>query len=274
MSATSVFETASTRVQRADGEKYFPPYPDTPEDLGIPQNVLINLMLKMVLIEGETTLSRLSSRLKLHPTVCTTLFEHLRKEQYVEVKGMQGNDYRLALTTSGRSVAQDRYSVNQYVGPAPVTLDAYSDAVRTQTTRMRITRERLREVFYDLVITDDVLDQLGPAIQSNSQIFLYGSTGNGKTSIAERLVRVFEDDVYLPYAFAAHIASRAPSRSTARSSTSMIPSSTARSIPSRAPIRAGFAATAPPSRSAAKWCRRCWNSSSSRPWATTPRRSK
>jgi len=200
MSATSVFETASTRVQRADGEKYFPPYPDTPEDLGIPQNVLINLMLKMVLIEGETTLSRLSSRLKLHPAVCTTLFEHLRKEQYVEVKGMQGNDYRLALTSSGRSVAQDRYSVNQYVGPAPVTLDAYSDAVRTQTTRMRITRERLREVFHDLVITDDVLDQLGPAIQSNSQIFLYGSTGNGKTSIAERLVRVFEDDVYLPYA--------------------------------------------------------------------------
>jgi predicted ATPase with chaperone activity len=45
-----------------------------------------------------------------------------------------------------------------------------------------------------------MLDQLGQAIISNSQIFLYGSTGNGKTSIAERLVRIFDDSVYMPHA--------------------------------------------------------------------------
>ena len=200
MSATSVFETASSFApQSADG-KFFPSYPDSIEGLGVGQNTLVNLMLKMTMLEGETTLSGLSQRLKLHPAVCTQLFEHLRKEQYVEVKGMLGNDYRLALTEAGRDVAQDRYRINQYVGPAPVTLDAYNSAVRTQTTRMRINRAKLQEVFHDLVLTDDVLDQLGPAIQSNSQIFLYGSTGNGKTSIAERLVRIFKDDVYLPYA--------------------------------------------------------------------------
>ncbi len=200
MSATSVFETASGRSSLPAGQQFFPVYPATVDELGISQNSLVNLMLKMVLLEGETTLSGLSQRLKLHPAVCTQLFEHLRKEQYVEVKGMLGNDYRLSLTATGRSVAQDRYGINQYVGPAPVTLDAYNGAVRDQTTRMKITREKLRKVFYDLVLTEETLDQLGPAIQSNSQIFLYGSTGNGKTSIAERLVRIFEDNIYLPYA--------------------------------------------------------------------------
>lgn len=200
MSATSVFETASGLQKQRSDEKFFPAYPDRLENLGIGRNTLVNLMLKMVMLEGETTLTRLSQRLKLHPAVCTQLFEHLRKEQYVEVKGMLGNDYRLSLSEAGRNIAQDRYRINQYVGPAPVTLDAYNDAVRHQTTRMKITRDKLRKVFHDLVLTDEVLDQLGPAVQSNSQIFLYGSTGNGKTSIAERLVRIFDDDVYLPYA--------------------------------------------------------------------------
>ena len=49
-----------------------------------------------------------------------------------------------------------------------------------------------------------MLDQLGPAVISNTQIFLYGSTGNGKTSIAERLVRVYRDAVYIPYAIEVH----------------------------------------------------------------------
>jgi predicted ATPase with chaperone activity len=113
---------------------------------------------------------------------------------------MVGNDYALTLSGQGRRLAQDRYQINQYVGAAPVSLDAYIDAVKAQAARHKVNRERLKEVFEDLVLPDEMLDQLGPAIISNSQIFLYGSTGNGKTSIAERLVRVFKDEVYLPYA--------------------------------------------------------------------------
>ena len=97
-------------------------------------------------------------------------------------------------------LAQDRYSISQYVGAVPVSLTAYQQAVRKQTQRQKVGREQLREVFRDLVLEDSMLDQLGPAIVSNSQIFLYGPTGNGKTSIAERLVRVYTDSVYVPYA--------------------------------------------------------------------------
>ena len=122
------------------------------------------------------------------------------KEQYLEVKGMAGNDYEFALSQAGRKLAQDRYQISNYIGPAPVSLTAYTQAVRRQAKRQNVSREKLKTVFKDLVLEDSILDQLGPAIVSNSQIFLYGSTGNGKTSIAERLVRVFDDNVYVPYA--------------------------------------------------------------------------
>src|SRR5665213_4464396 len=45
-----------------------------------------------------------------------------------------------------------------------------------------------------------MLDQLGPAIISQTSIFVYGPTGNGKTSLAERMLRVYKDAVLIPYA--------------------------------------------------------------------------
>jgi hypothetical protein len=157
-------------------------------------------MLKVTMLEGVTSLARLGQIIKVSGPICDTIFQHLRKEQFVEVKGMKGNDYEFSLSATGRKVAQDRYSMSQYVGPVPVPLDSYNEAVRQQSVHYDISREYLQKVFYDLVLPDEMLDQLGPAIISNSQTFLYGSTGNGKTSIAERLVRIFDDSVYLPHA--------------------------------------------------------------------------
>jgi predicted ATPase with chaperone activity len=58
----------------------------------------------------------------------------------------------------------------------------------------------MRKALSDLVVSDHLLDQLGPAVISQSSIFLYGPPGNGKTSLAERLPRVYEDGVLIPYA--------------------------------------------------------------------------
>ena len=49
-------------------------------------------------------------------------------------------------------------------------------------------------------ISDDLLDQLGPSLIGHQSLFLYGGTGNGKTSIAERILRIYQDTVVIPYA--------------------------------------------------------------------------
>jgi predicted ATPase with chaperone activity len=65
---------------------------------------------------------------------------------------------------------------------------------------VRIDRRALKAAFSDLVIPDRLLDQLGPALISQNSIFLYGPSGNGKTSIAERMLRVYADGILIPYA--------------------------------------------------------------------------
>ena len=177
-----------------------PRNPVTLLDAGLNQNMLVDLMLKLTLLDGVTTLGRLASQMKVSMTIMDQLFRHFRREQLCEVKGMVSNDYELTLSVAGRKLAQDRYAISQYIGPAPVKLNDYCQAVRDQAARHPVSRAMLQEVFFDLVLTDLMLDQIGPAIISNTTIFLYGPTGNGKTSIAERLVRIYKDYVYIPYA--------------------------------------------------------------------------
>jgi GTPase SAR1 family protein len=177
-----------------------PRNPTTLLDSGLNQNMLVDLMLKLTLLDGVTSLGQLASQMRVSMVIMDQLFKYFRREQLCEVKGMAGNDYELSLSAAGRKLAQDRYAINQYIGPAPVKLDDYCHAVKEQAAHHPVSRAMLKEVFFDLVLPDNMLDQIGPAIISNTTLFLYGPTGNGKTSIAERLVRIYKDYVYIPYA--------------------------------------------------------------------------
>ena len=63
-----------------------------------------------------------------------------------------------------------------------------------------VSREKLRFSFSDVVLPDELIDALGPALISQRAIFLYGPSGTGKFTISERLIRVFDDTVAVPYA--------------------------------------------------------------------------
>jgi SpoVK/Ycf46/Vps4 family AAA+-type ATPase len=138
--------------------------------------------------------------LKLSYPVVDSLFRQMRQHHLVEVKGMQGNDYWITLSGAGRALALERLHVSKYAGAAPVSLNEYSAAVKKQAAEVDISRKSLRNALSDLVVTDQILDKLGPAVISQTSIFLYGPTGNGKTSLAERLLRVYQDAVLMPYA--------------------------------------------------------------------------
>ena len=181
-------------------QSFVPNIPESLKELDIPDSLVEDLVLRRLYVTGKSNLRTLSQTLKLSFAVVQAVFDRLRKEQFFEVKGMEGQDYTFTLSGKGQEFARKSFELCRYSGPAPVSLNAYRDAVREQTGRVSVNRSSLKEALSDLVLTDKLLDQLGPALISQNSIFLYGPTGNGKTSIVSRLSKTYQDVVAIPYA--------------------------------------------------------------------------
>src|SRR6185437_2051605 len=95
----------------------------------------------------------------------------------------------------------DALQQGRYAGPAPVTLEDFTDRVSLQkVTNEIVTYERIKKVISDLVFDESIVEQAGPALNSGRAMLLYGPPGNGKTSVAMRMASVFQDVIYIPYA--------------------------------------------------------------------------
>ncbi len=177
-----------------------PNIPQNFAELGTPESLVLDLVLRRMLIEGYCSLAGLGRSLRLSVPIVDIVFKHMRSQQLVEVKGMTGNDYNFSLSADGKRLAGERFQISQYAGACPVSLRDYHAATKVQSAKVHVDRAALRQAFSDLIVSDRMLDSLGPAIISQSSIFVYGPTGNGKTSLAERMLRVYHDAVLIPYA--------------------------------------------------------------------------
>jgi energy-coupling factor transporter ATP-binding protein EcfA2 len=177
-----------------------PTAPNAPEDLDIPKSLAEDLMLRRLYTKGKSSIRELSETLKLSFPLLYSLFQDLRQQQLFEVTGMEGNDYVFTLSGTGRELAAKRFLISHYSGPAPVSVTSYNRVVRSQAAIPIINRSLLATALSDLVLTTRFLDELGPALASQKSIFLYGPTGNGKTSVVRRLSGIYRDVVAIPYA--------------------------------------------------------------------------
>jgi DNA-binding PadR family transcriptional regulator len=180
-----------------------PPLPRTVAETGLSVDQIEQLIIK-TLHTGELSGATLAERVGLSYSLLEPLIERLRAERLIEVRGATGSGtagFRYALTDLGRERANQYLDINRYVGPAPVSLASYvamMDDIRE--ARGFIDRERLEKGFAQLVITDSLFDQLGPAVNAGKAVFLYGPPGNGKTVIGEGLGRALGGYMYVPYA--------------------------------------------------------------------------
>jgi len=185
---------------------FVPPVPTSVKETGLGLGFLTDLAIKIMYFEGNLSGYELADRMSLpYPGVVDRVLEFLKREKLCEVKGAGGfaeAAYQYAISEKGRMVAREALERSQYAGPAPVTLEAYTEAIRRQPLGQVVVHPRtMRQALSHLVIGEDTFAQLGPAVNSARSIFLFGPPGDGKTAIAESIGNmILGDAMYIPYA--------------------------------------------------------------------------
>ncbi len=183
---------------------YEPPIPSTISETGLSLNFVVDLSLKHLLFMEEFNAQELSERIKLAPSIVEEALAVMRREHYIDAKGAVGLtklSVRYSISDVGKRRAQELLEVSRYTGPAPVVLEDYRHMAEVQTVKnIMVGVEDIKNAFSHLVVNDQMLKRIGPAVSSGRAIFLYGPPGNGKTTIAETIAKVLPDTIYIPYA--------------------------------------------------------------------------
>lgn len=182
----------------------FVPQPQNAEETGLTLSALVDLVSKAAYYAGRPTAQALSQQLYLPFGVIDEILTFMKREQLVEVVGTSGVGeqlYMYALTGKGQERVEEAFQRNQYIGPAPVPFEMYVEVLRRQTvTAIRVTPDSVREALSHLVLPDQIIESLGPAISSGRSLLLYGGSGNGKSTITSAIRRMLPGEVLIPYA--------------------------------------------------------------------------
>lgn len=186
------------------GSGQAPKAPPSVAATGIDRMILLDLALKLADSVPHFTLESVSKRMLLPQGVVAELMEELRGDMLLEVRGQEKDEgYRYAITQRGREQAERLYGVSGYIGPAPVSLEAYWAMLEWQLAQApRVSPEQVKEAVSGMVLTDETIEVAGLAISSGRSVFLSGPPGNGKTTLGRQLHSVFHDDLWIPHCIA------------------------------------------------------------------------
>ena len=181
--------------------------PPVPADLaatGIATRNLLGLVLKFMQIEGCETMLDIADRIKLPRRLVQELLQEASQLRLIEAVGAADNlalNLRYSLSEAGRAVAHEALEQSQYLGPAPVPLEAYQEQLKKQRiTNEALDIEALRQGFEGLVVPDQYLRKMLPAVNAGRSVLIYGPPGNGKTTLSTRIAKLFREHVFIPYA--------------------------------------------------------------------------
>jgi hypothetical protein len=182
-----------------------PPQPRTLAETGLSLVMLRDILLKTIFRMNLDLVSDLSRVICLPVPLSQELVDMSRGQKLLEATGTlhatSGNEMGYQLTDAGKARALDALSQSEYYGALPVPLADYAVQMRRQSVRdIKLTRPDLLKGMGHLILPDDLIDNLGPAVSSGRSILMYGPPGNGKSSISNGIRAALGDKIYVPRA--------------------------------------------------------------------------
>ncbi len=190
----------TSQPEAASTEEFIPREPTSFEEADLPEAEVEAIILKFLMNTAAATGAEIAEQIKLPQKMIEPVLRRLKEEQQIVYKGMGSlNDYIHEITELGAVRARRFSEKNTHYGAAPVSIRDYIAGVEAQSIgKDKPTVDRLQKAFAGLTLSDDLMRRVGRAIHSGRGLFLYGSPGNGKTSIAERITGAFGDHIWIP----------------------------------------------------------------------------
>lgn len=182
-----------------------PVSPRTMAETGLSMVMMRDILLKSMFRMNLTQLSDIANVICVPLGVTQEIVDLTRSQRLIEAMGTlhanSGNEMGYQLTDAGKARALDALSQSEYYGALPVPLAMYKEQVGRQSIRnIQLTRDQMLAAMGHLILPPDLLQNLGPAVNSGRSILLYGPPGNGKSSISNGIRDAMGDKIFVPRA--------------------------------------------------------------------------
>jgi predicted ATPase with chaperone activity len=181
------------------------PEPKTVQATGLTIGMITDLTLKTLYYTSNLAGHDIAATLRLpfYGVVDQALLV-LKKEELCEISGTAGIGeaaYQYTITHKGMERGAQVLRRSSYVGPAPVPLGKYIEIVLQQAARKgRVDRQGVHNALQGMILSQDMVDRVGAAVNAGRSLFLFGAPGNGKTMLSERIGRMLGGHIAVPYA--------------------------------------------------------------------------
>ncbi|MBW8184725.1 AAA family ATPase [Shewanella nanhaiensis] len=178
------------------------PRPKSIEDTGVQETLLLDLMLKHLFAGGVVTKADLVTHMGISGGIIQQLLDSAKQLAWVENRqSSPDGQMRYALSQNGEESAKQALARSGYRGLVPIPLAQYSAVCQKQSSRRNsITFEMLQNGLSSLVLPNDLLHKIGPALNSSRPVLIYGPPGTGKSYLCRNLNLSLGDSVLIPYA--------------------------------------------------------------------------
>jgi hypothetical protein len=183
------------------GDLLCPRAPQSIADARLEDRALTDLAVKFAHTINRFTADWMGERLHVSPTLADAVIIDLATEGLVE-ETLMGSSGRAVyrITERGRQQAMRAHEVCGYLGPAPVSQDTYAAMLRWQFTHTApVKAEHVADALGNLVLSPRAVEMAGLAVTSGRSLFIYGPSGNGKSSLGRQIYGALRGDIWVPY---------------------------------------------------------------------------
>lgn len=181
-----------------------PREPESAKEMGIPEQFIEDMLLKLLSQRGAMTEHEISWHLKVPKKIIAEYCRDCAKRKLIGPSLTNPNAF--VVGSEGKVHAEEANRTSRYLGPIPVSVEDYVSLMRRQVGRPLEFGQRDIEVAFSKIVMYDkeFKERIGPAVRSQRSILLFGAPGNGKTITGKCLTSLMKSDLMIPYAIFAH----------------------------------------------------------------------